>query len=71
MLLLLVMLNIRHAHLGLTYTWDSLKGIAIRVYSFGCGFACATTMRCAGFQLLFGILFFFIIIDYYQIKTRN
>ena len=27
-----------------------------RIWSFGCGFAYATTIRCAGFRLLFGTI---------------
>ena len=43
-LLPLVMPYIRHAHLDL-YITVSLKGRTTRIWSFGCGFACATTER--------------------------
>ena len=55
MLLPLVMLHIRHACLG-QHIAVSLKGRTTHIRSFGCGFACATTMGCAGFKLLFGII---------------
>ena len=55
MLLPLVMPHVRHAHLGL-HIAISLKVRTTRIWSFGCGFACATTMGCAGFKLPFGII---------------
>ena len=55
MLLPLIVLNIRYTHLGLQ-TWATLKDIATCIWSFGCSFTCATTMRCAGFKLSFGII---------------
>ena len=45
--------HVRHARLGL-HIAISLKGRTAYIWSFGCGFACATTMGCAGFRLLFG-----------------
>ena len=54
-LLPLVRPHVRHAHLGLNIA-VSLKGRTTRIWSFGCGFACATTMGCAGFRLLFGTI---------------
>ena len=59
----LVMPHVRHAHLGL-HIAISLKGKTTCIGSYGCGFACATTMVCAGFRLLVQI-FFFIIINYH------
>ena len=56
--------HVRHTSLGL-YIVVSLKGRTTRIWSFGCGFTCATTMGCAGFRLLFGTILAFIIIDYY------
>ena len=56
-LLPLVMIHIKHMHLGL-HIGVSLKGRTTNVCSFGCGFACATTIGCAGFELSFGIFFF-------------
>ena len=53
MLLPLIRPHVRHAHLGLHITVSS-KGKITRILSFGCSFACATTMGCAGFRLLFG-----------------
>ena len=50
---LLVRPHVRYAHLGL-YIAVSLKGRTTRIWSFGCGFACATAMGYAGFRLLFG-----------------
>ena len=52
----LVMPHVRHAHLGL-HIGVSLKGTTTRIWSFGFGFACAITMRCAGFKLSFAIIF--------------
>ena len=69
-LLPFVMFHVRHKHLGL-HIAVSLVGIMTQILPFGCCFFCAITMGCAGFELLFGIIIFFIIIDYYQIKTRN
>ena len=34
----------------------SLKGRITCIWSFGCGFACATAMGCAGLKLLFGTI---------------
>ena len=50
-LLPLVRPHVRHARLGL-YIAVSLKGRTTRIWSFSCGFACATEMGCAGFRLL-------------------
>ena len=47
--------HVRHAHLGLVIA-VSLKGRTTCIWSFGCGFACATTMGCAGFKLKFGMI---------------
>ena len=69
-LLPLVRPHIRHAGLGLHIT-VSLKGRTTRIWSFGCGFACATAMECAGFRLLFGIIIALKNLDYYQIKTKK
>ena len=55
LLLPLVMLNVRHAYLGL-HIVVSLKGRKTCIWSFGCGFACITTMGCAGFKLSFGMI---------------
>ena len=57
-LLLFVRLHVRHARLGL-HIAVSLKGRTTRILSFGCGFACATAMGCAGFRLLFIQLLFY------------
>ena len=54
-LLPLVMPHVRHINLGLQMVL-SLKGKTTYIWSFGCGFAYATTMECAGFRLLFGII---------------
>ena len=54
-LLPLVKPHLRHAHLVL-HIAVSLKGRTTRIWSFGCGFACATTMGCSGFILLFGAI---------------
>ena len=69
-LLPLVMPYARHAHLGL-HIAVYLKGRTTHIWSFGCGFACDTAMGCPGFRLLFGTIICFIILDYYQIKTRK
>ena len=45
----------RHKYLGL-HIVVSLKGRTTCIWSFGCGFACATIMGCAGFRLLLGII---------------
>ena len=55
MLLPLVMPHVRHTLLGL-HIAVSLKSRTTSIWSFGCGFTCATTMGCAGFKLLFGII---------------
>ena len=49
-----IMPHVRYAHLGL-YIGVILKVRATRIWSFGCGFTCATTIGCAGFKLSFGI----------------
>ena len=49
----LVRPHIRHVPLGLHIAL-SLKGKTTQIWSFGCGFACATAMGCVGFRLLFG-----------------
>ena len=54
-LLPLVVPHIRHAYLGLHIVL-SLKGITTRIWSFGCGFACTTTMGYAGFEVSFGVM---------------
>ena len=54
-LLPLVMHPIRHAHLNI-HIVVSLKGRTTCIWSFGCGFAGATTMGCTGFELSFGIV---------------
>ena len=54
-LLLLAVLTVRHMNLSL-HIWASLKGIATQIWSFGCGFACATIMGCLGFKISFGII---------------
>ena len=55
MLVPLVMPHIRSAHFGL-HMAGSMKGRTTHIWSFGCGFACATAMGCAGFKLSFGII---------------
>ena len=60
----LVRPHVRHARLGL-HIAVSFKGRTTHIWSFACGFACATAMGCAGFRLLFGTAIFFIIINYY------
>ena len=37
----------------------SLKGRTTRIWSFGCGFDCATAMGCAGFRLFLVQLLFY------------
>ena len=49
-LLPLVMPQVWHMRLGL-YIAVSFKGRTTPIWYFGCGFACATTMGCAGFRL--------------------
>ena len=51
----LVMPHIRLVHLGL-HIAVILKGRTSQIWSFGCGFACATAMGCAGFGLLYGTI---------------
>ena len=55
MLLPRVMPHARYPFLGL-HIAVSLKGKTTFIWSFGCNFACATSMGCAGFRLLFGII---------------
>ena len=52
-LLPLVRPHVRHARLSLHIVF-SLKGRITHIWSFGCGFACAIAMGCAGFRLSFG-----------------
>ena len=52
-LLPLVRPHVRHARLGL-HIAVSFKRRTTCIWSFGCGFACATEMGYAGFRLLFG-----------------
>ena len=47
--------HVRHAHLGL-HIVVSLKGRTTHIWFFGCGFACATAVGCAGFRLLFSTI---------------
>ena len=47
----LVRPRVMHARLGL-HIAVSLKGRTTRIWSFGCDFACAIAMGCAGFRLL-------------------
>ena len=54
-LLHFVMPHIRYVHLGL-HIGVSLKGRTTHIWSFGSGFAFATSMGCAGFKLSFGII---------------
>ena len=51
----LVRPNVMHAHLGL-HIAVNLKGRTTRIWSFGCGFACATEMGYAVFRLSFGTI---------------
>ena len=46
----LVMPRVRHTRLGL-HIAVNLKGRTTRIWSFGCGFTCATAMGCTGFRL--------------------
>ena len=50
-LLPLVIPHVRHVCLDLHIVVSS-KGRTTRIWSFGCGFACAIEMQCAGFRLL-------------------
>ena len=50
-LLYLVMPQVRHAYLDL-HIGVGLKGGTTCIWSFGCGFAYATTIRYTGFKLL-------------------
>ena len=43
-------------HIWGLHLWASLRDIAIRIWSFGGGFACATAVGCAGLKLSFGII---------------
>ena len=52
-LLPLVRPHVRHARLDL-HIAVSLKGRTTSIWSFGCDFACATAMGCAGFRLFLG-----------------
>ena len=52
---LCVLLPFIMPHLGL-YMAVNLKGRSTHIWSFGCGFACATAMGCAWFRLLFDII---------------
>ena len=54
-LLPLVRPHVRRVHLGL-HIAVSLKGRTTRIWTFGCGFACATVIRFAGFRLLLDII---------------
>ena len=54
-LLPLVRPHVRHARLDL-HIAISLKGRTTCIWSFDCGFTCATAMGCAGFRLLFGTI---------------
>ena len=49
--------HVRHARLGL-HIAVSMQGRTTCIWSFGYGFACATTMGCAGFGLSFGTIIF-------------
>ena len=51
----LVRPHVGHVHLSL-HIAVSLKGKTTRIWSFGCGFACAIVMGCVGFRLLFGTI---------------
>ena len=55
MLLPFVMPHIRYTHLDL-YIAVSFKGRTTHIWFFGCGFAYATAMACAGFRLSFGTI---------------
>ena len=54
-LLPLKVLHVRYAQLGL-YIGVRLEGRTTRIWYFGCGLACATTMGCSGFKLSFGTI---------------
>ena len=47
--------RVGHVRLGL-HIAVSLKGRTACIWSFGCGFACATAMGYAGFRVLFGTI---------------
>ena len=47
--------HVRHARLSL-HIVVSLKGRTTCIWSFSYRFTCATTIGCAGFRLLFGII---------------
>ena len=51
----LVRPHIMHVRLNL-HIAVSLKGRTTCIWSFGCGFACATAMGCAGFRPSFGTI---------------
>ena len=55
MLLPLVMPHIRHTHFD-PHIGVRLEGRTICIWYFGCGFACATTIRYAGFKQSFGTI---------------
>ena len=57
----LVRPHVMHAHLSL-YIAVSLKGRTTHIWSFGCGFTCATAMGCAGLTIN-GYNYSFIVID--------
>ena len=54
-LLPLVRPHVRHERLNL-HIAVTLKGRTTHIWSFCCGFVCATAMGCAGFRLLFGTI---------------
>ena len=54
-LLALVRPHVPHVHLGLRITVSS-KGRTTSIWCFGCSFAYATAMGCAGLKLLFGTI---------------
>ena len=58
MLLPLIVLYVRHAHLGLPI-WVRLEARTTRIWSFGFGFVFATAMGCSGLRLLFGLIIVF------------
>ena len=49
----LVRPHVMNARLGL-HIAVSLKGRTTHIWSYGCGFTCATAMGCTGFRILFG-----------------
>ena len=51
----LVRPHVMHARLGL-HIAVTLKSRTTSIWSFGCGFTCATAMGCAGFRLSFGTI---------------